>query len=145
MFVCDNLCFVSAKCFLVCMYVTYVYPHAFMFSGLYLILYFCACMYVDIPQAPLDEFRGQQIRRGRLRPRSSRPYAMYTRRVDLFPGNLFSYIVGASNYVVIVNQLGKINPQPKINKTKLNTFCQKALVNPFWLSTHVALRIQRGF
>jgi hypothetical protein len=44
-----------------CMYVTYVYPHAFMFSGLYLILYFCACMYVDIPQAPLDEFREQQI------------------------------------------------------------------------------------
>ena len=40
---------------------TYVYPRAFMSSGLYLILYFCACMYVDIPQAPLDKFRGQQI------------------------------------------------------------------------------------
>ncbi len=25
---------------------TYVYPHAFMTSGLYLILYFCVCMYV---------------------------------------------------------------------------------------------------
>ena len=31
----------------------------------------------------------------------SRPYAMYTCRVDLFPGSLFSYIVGVSSYVVV--------------------------------------------
>ena len=74
--------FYTCKMFVGVYVCTYVYPHTFMFSGLCLILYFCVCMYVCWYSSSTPRLipRAADIRRGRLRPRSSRPHAMYARR-----------------------------------------------------------------